>query len=156
MCDSIWGAGNTLVAGTPGTSFTITFQGILANTRMGGKISLTNSTFTAGSSPSVTQARTTPGSAGAGQFDIYTQAGTNNNPTAPRAFLKYDWVSNPQGGESPDGGGGNQGSFPLAYRQGYFNVADLTGLDTNAMTTVGFRLVDGNAITDTGASIALG
>lgn len=155
-CDAIWGAGNTLVAGTPGTSFTITFQNMLATARIGGILSCAGSTFTAGTAPAATVARTTPGTSGAGQFDVYTDAGTNNNPTTARAALKYQYLSTPQGGLSTEAGPVGQPDSALAYFAGYFNVGDLTGLDANGVADAGWRIVEGTAITETGAVVGLG
>lgn len=156
VCDAIWGTGNTLVAGTPGTSFTITFQNQLANVRIGGYLALGNSTFTAGTSPAAALTRTTPGTSGAGQFDVYTDAGTNNNPTTARCPLKYDWLSDPIGSAVSSIETGNPGQNALAYRCGFFNVADLTGLDANGVADSGWRIVDGTAITETGCVVGVG
>ncbi|WP_439627496.1 hypothetical protein [Gemmata sp.] len=155
-CDAIWGAGNTLVAGTPGTSFTITFQGQLASVRIGGYLALGNSTFTAGTAPAAALTRTTPGTAGAGQYDVYTDAGTNNNPTVARCPLKYDWGSDPVGSGTVAIETGNPGLNPLAYASGFFNAADLTGLDANGVADPGWRIVEGTAITEAGAVVGLG
>jgi hypothetical protein len=155
VCDAIWGAGNTLVAGTPGTSFTITFQGVLANKRVGGNIAVT-AAFTAGTAPAIALARTTPGSSGAGQYDRYLDGGTNNAPTTARAVLQADYLSDPQGGNVLEGRVAGQPYSPPVYTTGIFNVADLTGLDANAVADPGFRLYAGAAITDAGAQIALG
>jgi hypothetical protein len=155
-CDEIWGAGNTLVAGTPGTSFTITFQGVLAQTRIGGLLSLTRSTFTAGTAPAATAARTTPGTSGAGQFDKYVDAGTNNAPQVARSVLMYDYLSDPLGGFVADAGVSGQPYSPPHYITGFFNVADLDGLDANGVTDPGWRIVEGAAITEAGAVVGIG
>ena len=155
VCDAIWGAGNTLVAGTPGTSFTITFQGVLAAKRIGGNVAVT-ATFTAGAAPAIAFARTTPGTSGAGQFDRYLDAGTNAAPTTARAVLQADYLSDPQGGNVLEGRVSGQPYSPPVFTTGIFNVADLTGLDAAAVADPGFRLYAGAAITDAGAQIALG
>lgn len=155
VCDAIFGAGNTLVAGTPGTSFTITFQNQLANVRIGGNPTVSG-TFTAGSTPSVAIARTTPGSCGADQFDVYDDGTSNNQPGVARAVLKYDRLTDPTGAEVTEQGGANPGSNALAYVSGFFNAADLIGLDANGAADPGWRLVAGAAITNPGAVVGLG
>lgn len=155
VCDGIWGAGNTLVAGTAGSQFTITFQNQLASVRIGGNIAV-SATFTAGSSPAIALTRTTPGSSGAGQFDEYLDAGTGNRPQVARNVLKYDWLTDPTGAETTEQGGANPGANALAYVAGFFSVGDLTGLDAAALSDPGFRLVAGAAITDPGAVIGIG
>ncbi len=154
-CDAIWSAGNTLVAGTPGSSFTITFQNTLANTRIGGNL-VVSAAFTGGTSPAIAHARTTAGSSGAGQFDAYLDAGTNNAPTTARAVLKWDYLSDPLGGFVADAGATMAPYSPTIYEAGFFRVADLIGLDAAALADPGFRLVEGAALADTGAVIGIG
>lgn len=144
--DTIFGAGNTTVAGTPGTSYTITFKGVLASRLMGGNVTMT------ATSANPTLARTTPGSCGAGQFNVYD----NSAVGVARCLLKYDYGTDPLGGRVTDLQSTGQPSNALAYFAGYFNVADLTGLDSSAVSDPGFRIVEGSAITETGAVIGLG
>lgn len=155
VCDAIWGKGNVTVAGTPGTSFTLTFAGQLDKARIGGLLAV-SAEFTAGTSPAIAHARTTPGSCGAGQFDKYLDAGTNNQPTTARAILVTDYLSDPGGGLVTDGLKTQQGFSPLAYFAGYFGVGDLTGLDANGVADTGWRIVEGTAITEDGAVVGLG
>lgn len=150
LWEGVFGTGNVAVTGTPGTSYVLTFQGQLANTRIGGLFAVSS----AGGSPS--WARTTRGTSGAGQFDGYSDGGTNDRPTTARAVLMYDYTSDPKGGLVTEAGPTGQPYQPQAYVSGFFNVGDLTGLDANAVADPGFRIVEGAAITDTGAVIGLG
>lgn len=155
VCDAIFGVGNTLVAGTPGTSFTITFQNQLASARIGGNPTV-SATFTAGSTPAIALARTTPGSCGSDQFDVYDDGTSNNQPGVARAALKYDHLTDPLGSLVTEQGSANPGGNALTYMSGFFNAGDLSGLDAAALSDPGFRLVSGAAITDPGAVVAIG
>lgn len=154
LWETIFGTGNVVVTGTSagGTDGTVilTFQGQLANVRIGG---LFAATVAAGTS---VWARTTRGSSGAGQFDKYLDAGTNSTPTTARNILAHDYTSKPQGGMVSEGPNSGQAYSPLVFVSGFFNVADLTGLDANGLADPGFRLVEGAALADVGAVIGLG
>jgi hypothetical protein len=150
LWEGVFGKGNVAVTGTPGTNYVLTFQGRLANARIGGLLSLSVAAGTA------SWARTTAGSAGAGQFDRYLDAGTNNAPTTARSVLAYDYLSDPQGGLALDAGSPNQSYSPQHYVSGYFLAADLAGMDAAAMADPGFRFVEGTALADGGAVVGLG
>jgi hypothetical protein len=115
-----------------------------------------SATFTAGTSPAVAIARTTPGSCGADQFDEYLDAGTGNRPQVARNVLKYDHLTDPIGSQVTEQGSANPGANALAYASGFFSAADLIGFDANGLADPGFRLVAGAAITDPGAVIGIG
>ncbi len=144
--------GNVTVTGTPGTTYIITFNNVLASTRIGGLFAATIDTGTS------VWARTTRGSAGAGQYDKYLNAGTLDTPTTAQRVLQWDYRSDPGGGQiyADSGSTGQPFSPPMYCANTPLNVADLTGLDSNAMNDPGFRLLTGAAITDTGAQIILG
>jgi hypothetical protein len=144
--EAIFGAGNVAVTGTVSTTHTLTFQNQLANARIGCLFAVAS----AGGSPS--WARTTRGSCGAGQYEAYLDGTVD--PAA--AVLAVDYLSTPQGGLVGEGIPTGQAFSPPCYVAGYFNVADLTGLDANAAADAGWRLVTGDAITDTGAVVGLG
>lgn len=152
--EDIFGAGNVTVTGTPGTTYTITMSGTLANQRIGGLVTVSAST-----SGTPTVARTTRGSSGAGQYDLYD----SSTFTVVNGFLEYTFGSSPQGFIStPDiGFNTEQPQSPPAWTRGRFFVADLvtTGtyaLDTDAITnTKNLFLVRGTALTDVGAEIEL-
>lgn len=143
--ETIFGAGNVTVTGTAGTEYVATFGGVLSNRLMGGKVTMTATT----DNPTMVR---TAGSAGAGQFNAYDNSGVG----VARCVNKYDYGTDPQGGRLTDAGSTGQPSNAEAYMAGYFNVADLTGLDSSAMSDPGFRLVEGSAITETGAVIGIG
>lgn len=144
--ETIFGDGNVTVTGTAGTEYVVTFGGDLADRLMGGKVAMTATTA------DPTLVRTTPGSCGAGQYDAYD----NSSPGVARCVLKYEYGTDPTGGRVTDAGSTGQMSEAQAYTAGYFRVADLTGLDSSAMSDPGFRLVEGSAITETGAVIGIG
>lgn len=142
--ETIFGTGNLTVTGTPGTQYVFTFGGALASKRMGGLVAVS------GATPTFT--RSTAGSAGAAQLDVYT----NGTYDPFRAVCADRFLSDPQGGRVTEQGVTNQSYAPRAYFAGYFKVADLTGLDASAVADPGARLTVGAAITDTGAEIGLG
>lgn len=143
---TIFGSDNLTVTGTPGTSYTITFGGILGSVLMGGAVTVSATTGT----PTLT--RTTPGSAGAGQYNLY------DNSAVPigRSLLKWDFLSDPMGGRVTEQGPTGQPYSPPAYFSGYFKISDLTGVDVALLSDPGFRLIEGTAITDAGAVLGLG
>ena len=144
--EEIFGSGNITVTGTPGASYVIAHGGTNAYALFGGSIATAIGTGTA------SLARTTPGSAGAGQYGPYD----NSSPGVARCVLKQDYWSDPLGGNSTEWGGTGQPYSPPAYFAGYFRVADLTGLDASAISDPGFRLVEGDTISATGAVIGIG
>lgn len=151
--EGIFGAGNVTVTGTAGTTYTITMSGTLANKRIGGLVAVSATT-----SGTPTVARTTRGSSGAGQYDLYD----SSTFTVVNGFLEYGFLSTPQGFIStPDiGFNTEQPQSPPAWTRGRFFVADLvtTGtyaLDADAMTQKNLVFVRGTALTDVGAEIEL-
>jgi hypothetical protein len=127
-------AGNVAVTGTPGASYVVTFNTNLANQRIGGLFGVNIAALTGGT-PTGAWARTTRGSCGDGQLDVYSQ-GSNNHVDA---FLKYDTTLTPGGSAIPVGAAApfaspNQPFQPTVYATGIFDPADLVGLDANAYT----------------------
>ncbi|HEY1187983.1 MAG TPA: hypothetical protein VGE74_10015 [Gemmata sp.] len=145
--ETIFGTGNIAVTGTPGTSYTLTFQNHLSNRLMGGLVAVSTS---GGSGIALT--RDTTGSCGAGQFGVYN----NSNPGTARCVLKYDYTTSPDGSRVTEHGPTGQPAEASAYFSGHFFAADLVGLDANAVSDPGWRLVEGNAITDAGAVVGIG
>jgi hypothetical protein len=146
LWENVFGPGNVAVTGTPGTSYVLTFQSQLAFVRIGGVFAVS----AAGGSPA--WARTTRGSAGAGQYDAYV----NGTIDPAAAVLAVDYLSTPQGELVAEGVRTGQPFSPLCYVSGYFRVADLTGLDAAAAADPGWRLATGDAITEAGAVVGLG
>lgn len=146
LWEVVFGTDNVVVTGTAGTTYVLTFQNQLDSTRIGGLFATTAT----GGTP--TWARTTRGSSGAGQYDAYLDATVD--PAS--AVLAMDYLSSPQGELVTEGIRSGQPFSPLCYISGFFNVADLTGLDANGAADKGWRVAVGNAITDTGAVVALG
>lgn len=144
--EQIFGPGNVTVTGTPGTTYTVTFGNTLAQVLMGGRVTVVATSGT----PTI--ARTTPGSAGAGQFAPYD----NSSPGVARCILKYDYASDPVGGVHTEHGATGHPYSPEAYFAGFFSVADLVGFDGAALSDPGWRLVDASASSETGAVVGLG
>ncbi len=146
--EGIFGAGNVTVTGTPGTTYTITFAGTSANRRIGGLAAV--SATTAGT-PTI--ARTTRGSSGAGQYDVYE----GSTFTVIKAFNEYTFASNPQGQPVTDIPATGQPSAMPAYTRGRFFAADLVGVLSGAVgpTNGNLILTRGTAITDVGAVLTL-
>ena len=149
LWEGVFGPGNVQVTGTPGTNYVLTFQGALANRRIGGHF-----TVSAGGTPA--WARTTRGSCGAGQFDQYLDSGANGAPNTARAVLVYDYLSDPRGGQVTEAGPTGQPFSPLIYSAGFFFASELVGLDAAAVSDPGWRLVEGNSISEPGAVVGIG
>lgn len=150
--EDIFGVDCVTVTGTPGTTYTITFSGTSANRRIGGLVTVSAST-----SGTPTVARTTRGSSGAGQYDLYD----SSTFTVVAAFLEYGFSSTPQGCVVTNIPSSGQPSSMPAWNRGRFFVSDLpsTGtnaLDTDALTnTKNLFLIRGTALTDVGAQVEL-
>ncbi len=145
--EEIFGEGNLTVTGTPGTSYVVTFGGNLSEKLMGGLVTMTATTA------NPTMVRTTPGSCGAGQYNLYSQ-GSNNRVDA---ILQYEYGSDPTGAPVTEMRFTSAGQpfAPSAYVAGYFNCADLPNLDANAITLGKLKLSLGTAITQDGAQVCL-
>lgn len=123
-------SGNITVTGTAGSSYVVTFSGLLATQRIGGLFGV-NITALTGGTPTGSWARTTRGSCGAAQYDLYNSS-TNNNVDA---FLQYDTTLSPGGARVTDfGTASGQPYQPPAFVEGLFLAASLVGLDSNAYT----------------------
>lgn len=68
-CDAVYGAGNTLVSGAGGTTWTVTFQGTCASYPVT-LPTFNNTGLTGGTSPAASAATTTAGVRGANQWTI--------------------------------------------------------------------------------------
>lgn len=152
--EDIFGVGNVTVTGTPGTTYTVTMSGTLANQRIGGLV-----TVSATTSGTPTVARTTRGSSGAGQYDLYD----SSTFTVVKGFLEYGFSSSPQGFITTQDIGFNteQPQSPPAWTRGRFFVSSLLvgsaagELDSDAMTQGNMIFVRGTALTDVGAEVEL-
>lgn len=144
--EAIFGVGCVTVTGTPGTTYTITFSGSSANHRIGGLAAV--SATTAGT-PTV--ARTTRGSSGAGQYDLYAASGIVNG------FLEYGFNSDPQGCIVTNIPSSGQPSSMPAWTRGRFFVNQLgSNFDAAAISSnTNIVFVRGTSITDVGAQIEL-
>jgi len=149
-CDKFFGKGNTLVAGGPGpgTAWTITFTGSMASVLV--KSLTVTGAFTGGTSPAIAAANTTPGSAGAAQMDAYD----NSAIATATCLLAADYASDINGGVLTERGGTGTPFSARAYFDGPFNVADLTGLDANAVTDMG-RMIFGTAYDSAGGVLKI-
>lgn len=137
-------SGTASVSGTGGT-YTCTFNTSLANQRIGGKFSVT-AALTGGSSPAGAWARTTRGSCGVAQADLYDSSANNYVD----AFLKHDTVLSPGGAQVPLGVASaivaaGQPFQPTVYVEGIFNASALVGLDSNAYTLGKLTKIAGGA-----------
>jgi len=139
------GAGNmSCTGGALGSSGVVcTFGGALANQPQ--PIFAINNAGLTGSSAAVTVAHTTLGVAN-GAMEPYASGNTDGSQT-PIGILVVQVSTDTQGnvtyGPQPigNGFGAVRHVAPLAI-SGYFNAADLTGLDTNAVSKLG-RLIEG-------------
>lgn len=155
--EEIFGTGSVVVTGSAGTSYVITFQ---SNVRIGGYPFFAN-TFGSGS---ISIARTTRGSCGAGQYDVYD----GSTYTTTDAILEYETTLTPQGGLVGEYvTSTNQPVSPPAYAEGFFFVyggvdggnTDVLNLPNIDATAVGagqkLRKAVGSAITEAGAIVRL-
>lgn len=145
--ESIFGVGNVAVTGTPGDTYTCTFQNALDKVDVSGTFAVT-ATFTAGTSPAAAWSRTTQGSAGAGQAVAYDDGGSNGAATA-KALLRHDYTSDAQGGVITEFGETLSPYSPPCFVAGLFRVGDLTGLDANGAADLGVLygpVTDSNAL----------
>lgn len=123
-------AGNITVTGTAGSSYVVTFSGQLAAQRIGGLFGV-NTTALTGGTPTGSWARTTRGSCGAYQYDLYNSSANNDVD----AFLEYDATLSPGGARVTEFGTAlGQPWQPPAFVEGLFSAAALVGLDSNAYT----------------------
>ncbi len=150
--ESIFGAGNITVVKTS-LSYACTFGGQLANVRMGGLMSVSGTTFTAGTNPAATFTRTTAGSCGSGQYDVQLD-GSSDGTQTPKGFLERDYFSDIFGGNTNEFGTSGQPESPAMYDAGFFNCADISGLTTTGLALIG-RLAEGGALTDPDAIVKI-
>lgn len=123
-------AGNVTVTGTAGSSYVVTFSALLAAQRIGGLFGV-NITNLTGGTPTGAWTRTTRGSCGAYQYDLYSQASNNDVD----AFLEYDATLSPGGSRVTEfGTASGQPYQPPAFVEGLFLASALVGLDSNAYT----------------------
>lgn len=140
-------SGNFTITGTASTSgtggtYTCTFNTNLANQRIGGLWAVSTA-LTGGSSPAGAWARTTRGSCGLNQLDLY-DASANDYVDA---VLKYDTYLSPGGSVITPGHAAaaftsaNQPNQPTVYVSGIFKVSDLVGVDADAYATATGALI---------------
>jgi hypothetical protein len=151
--DAFFGAGNCVVTGGPGpgTPWVLTFGGVMGNVLVTG-ITVAGA-FTGGTAPAVAVANTTPGSSGAGQMAIYNGGASDGTETA-RGVLKAPYRSDVNGANIGESSSSGQPANAQVYIKGYFRVADLVGLDANAVPELG-RMAVGTAFNTAGGVIAI-
>lgn len=141
------GSGNVAVTGSaqPGNTQTITFQGALGKRPV--PAITADITGLTGGSPTVTINHSTTGSSGAA-FGAYA-SGNSDGTQNPTCILAVDCVVDAAGqvslGTSTAGGlWGEKHLTAPAYYSGDFNSGDLVGLDSNAVTKLLGRFVEGS------------
>ncbi len=143
------GSGNVTVSGSAGGPWTVTFAGNLAARPIPILVLSTNA-LTGGTTPSVGIVHTTTGST-QGSFGTYA-SGNSDGTELPKGILAIDCVVDTAGmasfgtGQGTTGGlwGEKRTDVPI-YSSGSFNVADLTGLDANAVTKLAGRYEIGSS-----------
>ena len=141
---NIGSGGVTCTGGPLGTGgIACAFAGALANQPQ--PLFVVNSGGLTGSGAAVTAAMTTAGNAN-GSLEAYASTNTDGSQN-PVGLIVVEIATDPTGnvtyGPLPTGNGFGavRHVAPIAIA-GYFNTADLTGLDTNAVNKLG-RLIDG-------------
>lgn len=122
----------------PGTPVVLTFGGRYAD-RPVSALSTTDS-LTGGSSPESAVAETTAGVPPAGTFGAYATANADGTGVA-RAILKY--ACRVVNGAIYVGSQGEARNDAPAFFSGTFRCEELTGLDADALTDLGARLLTG-------------
>lgn len=151
--DAILGAGNSVVTGSAGGPWTITYAGELATRDVSPPILITNS-LTGGTTPSVAIATTTPGSAGTGT--TYQAYASGNARLALESATRTDFA-----GRIVDEFGTGTTMTAIAYSRGTFLASDLTGVDATAVPSTGTpgplgKLVQGTTFASANAMIRIG
>jgi len=141
------------VTGTPGASYVITAALALAGRPLP---AMTVTDNTTGSGHSVTIAHTTPGVGPFGALGAYVDANTDGTGVAV-GLLEYacyvDLFGNITIGSSVTQSGGEWGQTLLsapAFYQGDFDLADLTGLDADALTDLNAHVIAGSVASGIG------
>jgi hypothetical protein len=148
-----WSGNVAVTGGTGATPYTITFNSLLANQRIGGLLQFNISAYTAGSGPTAAITYSTKGSCGTGQWDVYSSSTFDN----ASAFLGRSYKLDPAGGEVLEFGSTGQPRAPWAYTEGFFSPSQLIGLDANAMTlgNIGFEQGVTGDLTNPGCIVRL-
>lgn len=141
--DALFGAGNTVVAGTG--PYTVTFAADLANKNI--PIPTVISSLT-GTSPTLTPTETTVGHPGSGLAVPYNDASSDGRQVA-RCILIADTQTD-IAGQLVTNIGSSQKTATEVFTQGDFYCSDLTGLDANGVADLG-RVINATAHTATGA-----
>ena len=144
--ETIFGTGSIAsVTGTPGSSYVITWA---VNQRIGGNFRFVNNT-----NGTLAAARTTRGSVGPGQFDVYD----GSTFTTIDRLLIQETSLDPTGARVTDiETASGQPYFPASYTEGFFYAADIPNLLAGAVGNdkkLGFS--EGAAITDAGCVLRL-
>lgn len=134
------GTGNVLCAGgaLPGTAISITFRNALAY--MNVPAITTTDSLTGGTSPASAITTSTAGSGGPNVYAAYSDGASDGTQVA-RAILVHTIRTDGfgrviYGDQTTSEHGGTDSTAPV-YIGGYFNTADLTGLDAAAVTDLG-------------------
>lgn len=143
--DALFGAGNTLVAGT--SPYTITFQGAYANKNI--PVPTVISSLSGGS---IAATETQVGHPGSGLAKPYASGNSDGTQNA-RVVLIKGTQTNILGQLIENLPGESQTSTEV-FTGGDFNCADLVGLDATAVAALG-RLINANSLSAPGAILRL-
>lgn len=146
QADAVFGAGNTVVSGSWGAGIVFTFAGSLATGDMPA-ITIINSALLTSvpAAITITVTETTKG-VKKGVFAAYASGNTDGTQVAVGAAetdICTDIYGNITYGLQSGGGNGPGLTARYAVR-GFFNIADLVGLDATAITALG-RVVAGTS-----------
>lgn len=149
--ETILSVGNVTVS-LSGAVYTVTFIGDFAKSSIP-LLTLFANALTGGSAPTVTPARGTSGTPGAGLFAAYDDALSDGTQIA-RAVLEHDCITDFSGRLITEYGSAGQLTVP-AFQKGTFLASELPGLDANGVADLG-KLLHGAAFNTTGAVIEIG
>ena len=141
------GSGNVSVSGSAGGPYTVTFQNDLGYTNVAA-MTASGASLTGGSSPSVTIATSTAGSAGTpGTFTQYASTATDGSQT-PKCILQFATATDSNGnhvlGTSSTGQFSDTVSSVPAFFGGSFYFADVPDLTEAALTAMNGTIVSGS------------
>lgn len=149
--------GNLTVTGSDTANYTITFNNLMSQKRVGGLLQFNVYSQTGGTTATGAITTAQQGSVGAAQYDVYVSGGSVD------AALQNYTLLDPVGDQPTEFGDvGQPMSGYAAWDRGFFYVdapgyPGIVGLDAAALTVAPYKLIlaNGTSLTDAGAIVQL-